>query len=38
MRIRSDGTWQRLYDKWLGEYLGDAGVPPEPTYVQEEPQ
>ncbi|WP_296107009.1 glutamate ABC transporter substrate-binding protein [uncultured Corynebacterium sp.] len=38
MRIRSDGTWQRLYDKWLGSYLGDSGVPPEPTYVQEEPQ
>ena len=38
MRIRSDGTWQRLYDKWLGKYLGDSGVPPEPTYVQEEPQ
>lgn len=38
MRIRSDGTWQRLYDKWLGNYLGNSGVPPEPTYVQEEPQ
>lgn len=38
MRIRSDGTWQCLYDKWLGKYLGDSGVPPEPTYVQEEPQ
>ncbi|MEJ4111922.1 transporter substrate-binding domain-containing protein [Corynebacterium kroppenstedtii] len=38
MRIRTDGTWHRLYDTWLRKYLGDSGIPPSPRYVQEEPQ
>ena len=23
-RIRNDGTWKKLYDKWMAEYLGPA--------------
>ncbi|HIW91964.1 MAG TPA: transporter substrate-binding domain-containing protein [Candidatus Corynebacterium avicola] len=30
-RIRSDGTWNRLYAKWMKDYLDD-GVPPEAKY------
>lgn len=31
-RIRADGTWNRLYHRWLAPELGDAAVPPPPTY------
>lgn len=27
-RIRSDGTWERMYDKWMLEYLGPARALP----------
>ncbi|WP_018117917.1 glutamate ABC transporter substrate-binding protein [Corynebacterium mastitidis] len=27
-RIRSDGTWWRMYDAWFGPYLRSAGPPP----------
>ncbi|NEW39671.1 glutamate ABC transporter substrate-binding protein [Nocardia cyriacigeorgica] len=30
-RIRTDGTWTRIYDRWLS-VLGDAPRPPEPVY------
>lgn len=30
-RIRQDGTWNKLYDKWL-TVLGPSGGPPAPTY------
>jgi polar amino acid transport system substrate-binding protein len=30
-KIRRDGTWQRLYDRWL-ERLGPSPGPPEPRY------
>ncbi|SEL60567.1 glutamate ABC transporter substrate-binding protein [Rhodococcus maanshanensis] len=30
-RMRSDGTWARLYDRWLS-VLGPAPTPPEPRY------
>jgi polar amino acid transport system substrate-binding protein len=33
--IRSDGTWERLYDKWLRS-LGPSPGPPQPRY-QESP-
>lgn len=26
-RIRRDGTWARLFDKWLKDYLGPASMP-----------
>lgn len=31
-RIRNDGTWNRLYRRWLAAALGDAAVPPLPRY------
>lgn len=31
-RVRSDGTWNRLYDKWL-TVMGTSPGPPAPTYV-----
>ena len=31
-RIRTDGTWNTLYRKWL-TVLGPAPVPPQPRYV-----
>ena len=31
-RIRNDGTWEDLYNKWL-TVLGPAPAPPEPRYV-----
>jgi polar amino acid transport system substrate-binding protein len=31
-RIRSDGTWQRIYDRWLLQELGPSPGPPEPRY------
>ncbi|WP_051133557.1 glutamate ABC transporter substrate-binding protein [Nocardia paucivorans] len=30
-RIRADGTWNRLYDRWLS-LLGSSPGPPPPTY------
>lgn len=27
-RIRDDGTWDRIYDRWLAGYLGEADPPP----------
>ena len=26
-RIRRDGTWSRLFDKWMRDYLGPASMP-----------
>ncbi|MVU80213.1 transporter substrate-binding domain-containing protein [Nocardia sp. ET3-3] len=31
-RIRGDGTWNRLYQRWLAPELGNAAVPPPPRY------
>ncbi|MGW4249189.1 glutamate ABC transporter substrate-binding protein [Nocardia sp. NPDC004722] len=31
-RIRADGTWNRLYRRWLSTELGDAAIPPPPRY------
>ncbi|MEV5648337.1 glutamate ABC transporter substrate-binding protein [Nocardia sp. NPDC052254] len=31
-RLRTDGTWNRLYGYWLAPALGPAAGPPEPTY------
>src|SRR5699024_12347118 len=31
-RIRDDGTWTRIYDRWL-TVLGPAPEPPEPRYI-----
>ncbi|MTE14874.1 glutamate ABC transporter substrate-binding protein [Nocardia aurantiaca] len=31
-RIRTDGTWNRLYRRWLVAELGDAAIPPPPRY------
>lgn len=36
-RIRADGTWQAMYNRWLAPY-SSAGQMPVPTYVPEEPQ
>ncbi|MBF6137921.1 glutamate ABC transporter substrate-binding protein [Nocardia otitidiscaviarum] len=31
-RIRGDGTWDRLYQRWLAPQLGTAAIPPPPRY------
>ncbi|ABG95617.1 probable ABC glutamine transporter, substrate binding component [Rhodococcus jostii RHA1] len=31
-RIRADGTWMRLYDRWLAAPLGPIAGPPPATY------
>ncbi|NNH75941.1 glutamate ABC transporter substrate-binding protein [Nocardia uniformis] len=31
-RIRGDGTWSRLYRRWLEPQLGNAAIPPPPRY------
>ena len=31
-RIRSDGTWNRLYQRWLQPALGPSSGPPQPAY------
>ncbi len=31
-RIRRDGTWTQIYNRWL-TVLGPAPAPPPPTYV-----
>ena len=28
---KSDGRWQRSYDKWLGQYTGEEQSPPDMT-------
>ena len=33
-RIRRDGTWSRLFDKWMRDYLGPASMP-QMTYRTE---
>jgi polar amino acid transport system substrate-binding protein len=33
-KIRDDGTWQRLYDRWLLKDLGPSPGPPEPRYKE----
>lgn len=33
-RITKDGTWNRIYDEWLSEYLGSAN-PPQQDYRTE---
>jgi polar amino acid transport system substrate-binding protein len=35
-QMRADGTWQRLYDKWLHEFAPSSG-PPAPRYVDGPP-
>jgi polar amino acid transport system substrate-binding protein len=30
--IRADGTWERLYDRWLLRSLGTSPGPPSPRY------
>lgn len=30
--MKADGTWAALYEKWLGEALGDAPAPPTSVY------
>ncbi|WP_304325068.1 glutamate ABC transporter substrate-binding protein [Corynebacterium frankenforstense] len=36
-RVTTDGTWQRLYDRWFGPYL-PAQSPPPAIYREEEAQ
>ncbi|MDP1793106.1 MAG: glutamate ABC transporter substrate-binding protein [Acidimicrobiales bacterium] len=31
-RMRADGTWARIYERWLGELFGPAPAPPAPRY------
>ncbi|MEC3920445.1 glutamate ABC transporter substrate-binding protein [Nocardia sp. CDC160] len=31
-RIRADGTWNQLYQRWLAPELGTAAIPPAPRY------
>ncbi|SEB75941.1 glutamate ABC transporter substrate-binding protein [Rhodococcus koreensis] len=31
-RIRADGTWMRIYDRWLAPLLGPVAGPPPATY------
>ncbi|WP_330184452.1 glutamate ABC transporter substrate-binding protein [Nocardia sp. NBC_01503] len=31
-RIRTDGSWNRFYHRWLAAELGDAAIPPQPRY------
>ncbi|MCM6777357.1 glutamate ABC transporter substrate-binding protein [Nocardia sp. CDC159] len=31
-RIRSDGTWNRIYQRWLLAVLGPSAGPPQPSY------
>ncbi|MCX2163440.1 glutamate ABC transporter substrate-binding protein [Corynebacterium auriscanis] len=35
-RIRQDGTWVRLFDKWMRDYLGPASMPPSSYRTDEE--
>jgi polar amino acid transport system substrate-binding protein len=33
-RMRADGTWRAIYEKWLGRYQGGAApAPPRPHYA-----
>ncbi|MGP6174692.1 glutamate ABC transporter substrate-binding protein [Corynebacterium sp. A21] len=36
-RIRADGTWWRMYDRWFSAYLGTSGPPPLNYRVEPEP-
>lgn len=31
-QLVDDGTWEQIYDRWLGEPLGPAPAPPTPVY------
>jgi polar amino acid transport system substrate-binding protein len=31
-QMRDDGTWERIYNKWLRELLGPSPGPPQPRY------
>ena len=31
-KMRSDGEWKRIYDRWLAEALGPAPAPPKAVY------
>jgi polar amino acid transport system substrate-binding protein len=31
-RVRSDGTWEDSYDRWLADLLDEPGKPPAPRY------
>ncbi len=31
-RIRTDGTWRRIYERWLGSLVKSTPVPPTPHY------
>ena len=35
-RIRRDGTWQELFNTWLGNYMEQPALP-EPEYLNETP-
>lgn len=37
-RLRSDRTWNGLYNEWLRPYIGSSGIPPYPLYRQEDDQ
>ncbi|QGU08375.1 ABC transporter glutamine-binding protein GlnH precursor [Corynebacterium occultum] len=36
-RIREDGTWWRMYDRWFSAYLSTSGQPPLNYRAEEEP-
>ena len=31
-RLRADGGWAKIYNRWLAESLGPAPEPPAPVY------
>ncbi len=31
-KMRSDGEWKQIYDRWLAEALGPAPAPPKAVY------
>jgi polar amino acid transport system substrate-binding protein len=31
-QMRDDGTWERIYDRWLRDLLGPSPGPPQPRY------
>jgi hypothetical protein len=36
--MKSDGTWKKIYDKWLAASLGKAPTPPAANYGRDEPR